>query len=606
LIADVWLLARLRWQISWNRFVRRTLAKKIGYVIFWLAVCLGAGLFSALVGFLAGDLLRHYPQTGLESLLPGLLLTGMTLLLLLGSFSVALNALFFSSDLELLMSAPVNRRAVFVVKILDGMTTYYAIVLTASMPALVIYGLALHYGALYYALALVAVLGTPLLPAGLGALLVMLVARLAPARRVREVLGLVTALFGSACALIGNTTRFWIAPLENGSSSLSLESVLGPLRALAALPIPSFVAGKGLVLAGGGQLFPALGALAGFLLLTFGLFAGCVYLAERIYASGWLRIQGSGEARRRGLAPVGREPVGADRGVVGAVREPPLRDRGPVGAEREPVGGGLVGAVREPPLRRAAPFLALALKDWRTVPRDLRTFARFLSPLFFLPVLYLQFFAMPGGRSGTSLLLEANKLGAPGSDFTNIFLAGGILSSTVLVFTSLAGTGISMEGKSWWLLKAAPLAGREILLGKFTAAAVPYAGFATLLMSAAALVRGFSLPGFLYGLYGVLLLGCAMLLAAVGLAGPWARLDWENPNQMSAGWGVLFSFLVNAFILVAGCLALCLPILARALLPFLETPAWVLGPLLALGVAALGGGAAFAFGLRRLGRIGEK
>ena len=132
-MADAWLLARLRWQISWNRFARRSLPRKIGYVLFWLAAFLAGGFFSALIGFLAGDLLRHYPQFGLESLLPGLLLTGIALLLFLSAFGVALNALFFSTDLELLMSAPVNRRAVFVVKILDGMTTYYAIVLTAAL-----------------------------------------------------------------------------------------------------------------------------------------------------------------------------------------------------------------------------------------------------------------------------------------------------------------------------------------------------------------------------------------------------------------------------------------------------------------------------------------
>ena len=613
MIADVWLLARLRWQISWNRFARRSLLKKIGYVLFWLAVFLGAGLISAFVGFLAGDLLRHYPQFGLESLLPGLLLTAIALLLLVSSFGIALNALFFSSDLELLMSAPVNRRSVFVVKILDGMTTYFGIVITATVPALVIYGLALHYGALYYLLMLAAVLGTPLLPAGLGALLVMLVARVAPARRVREVLGLVAALFGSSCALIGNTSRFWGSQLGASGSSFSLESVLAPLRALADLPIPSFIAGKGLVLAGGGQLLPALGALAGFWLITFGFFGGCVYLAERIYASGWLRMQGSGVAKRKGLNTVGRPSVaaaGARGNNVGSRSTPagsPGNSTGVLGTTDSTLGPGMAAEIRRPGLfARSAPFLAVALKDWRTVPRDLRTFARFLSPLFFMPILYLQFFTTSGGRSSTDLVQAANRLGAAGADFSNIFLAGGILASTVLVFTSFAGTGISMEGKSWWLLKVAPLSPPELLLGKFTAAAGPYAVLTTLLMLIAALVRGFTLLGFLYGLFGVLLLGCAMLLAEVGFAGPWARLDWENPNQMSAGWGALFSFLVNAFILVAGCLALCLPILARILLPFLEPLAWVLGPLLALGIAALAGGGAFWFGMRRLARIGEK
>src|SRR5438552_1148288 len=210
MIADTWLLLTLRWQLAWNKFRSRKPAAKALSVIGMVWIGVVAGGLSSLVGGAAGVLLRNNPEQGLDTVIPGLILTGATFLILLSSFGVALGALFLASDLELLMAAPVDRRAVFISKILDGMGFYYATVAVTAVPALITYGLGIGYGPLYYLLALVAVIGTPLLPAGLAAILVMLVARFAPARRVREVLGLMGALFGITCGLLGQTSRLWL------------------------------------------------------------------------------------------------------------------------------------------------------------------------------------------------------------------------------------------------------------------------------------------------------------------------------------------------------------------------------------------------------------
>src|SRR5262249_1312988 len=139
-------------------------------------------------GRVTGLLLRRGAATGLEpgleGLFPGVVLSLITVVLLLSSFGVALGSLFLASDLDLLMAAPVDRRAVFVSKILDGIGWYYALVAALALPALFAYGAALRFGPAYYGFTLVTVLVAPLLPAALGAVLVLLVARFAPARRV--------------------------------------------------------------------------------------------------------------------------------------------------------------------------------------------------------------------------------------------------------------------------------------------------------------------------------------------------------------------------------------------------------------------------------------
>ena len=110
-----------------------------------------------------------------------------------------------------------------------------------------------------------------------------------------------------------------------------------------------------------------------------------------------------------------------------------------------------------------------------------------------------------------------------------------------LVFTQIANTAISMEGKAWWMLKAAPISGVELLRGKFTGRCCPSPCSAPCCCWSPAIWKGFSLFGLLYGWIGIELLGAGMLVVSLGFAVPWAKLDWDNPKQMPSGWGWLIT-----------------------------------------------------------------
>jgi ABC-2 type transport system permease protein len=564
-LEDLWLLLTLRAQVAWNGFTGRSLSRKLVLVLVTLVIGGGTIAGTGGIGYALGRVLSRFPELGLESLLPGLILTVAALLILVVSFGVALGSLFLSGDLDLLMTAPVDERAVFVSKVLGGMGLYYLILGAAAVPALVMYGVALGYGPLYYVLALLAVAGTPLLPAGIGALLVMVVARFAPARRVREVLGLVVALTGMSCSIAGQTARAWTRQL--GAVGADPRALLDQVRAVVALPVPSFVAGRGLVAAGGGDASGALAGLSGFLVLTFGLFAGSIVLADAMYATGWVRMQSSSAARR-----------GRERAAREAARE------------------GLLG--------RAPAFAAIALKDWRVIPRDLRNFAQLLAPLLILPALYINL--LSGGSSRRPSPLEAAERWANGAvDLQGVVVASGVLLACTLVCGRVAATAISREGQSWWLLKASPLSGMEILVGKLTVVAVPFVLLSTVLMAVAALWNRFSVTGALYGWFGVQVVGLAVLAVYVACGVPWARLDWDDPRRMTSGWTNLASFFATLVVyLLVGAL-LCLPLLAQAFVPRLATTAWVFGGGAALAVAAGTGALALQFGVSRLPNVGE-
>ena len=562
--SDLWLLLALRARVGWNSFRGMARWKQALQVIGSLA---GGGFgcwVAAWIGFGLGVLHRRQPDLGLPAILPGLALTIVGVLVLFSSFGLALGSLLLADDLETLMTAPVDRRAVFTAKLLNGLVFYYVLALIIGVVPLTAFGLTVGYGPPYYALLVVALLFMPLLPVGLGSLLVLLVARFAPARRVREVLGLVGALFGMSCGLIGQTTRFWADRF--GSRGEGPGEFFGQLRALTALPLPSFIAGRGLAAAGEGRWLVATGDLLLYAVLTFGIFVVCAAAADRLYASGWVRMQGSGVARRS-QARVAKEEAN----------------------------GGLLG--------RAPAWAAIALKDWRVIPRDLRNFAQLLAPLLLLPILYINL--LGGRRRGRNPTDFFDQLPSGTLDPANIAIAVGVLTATVLIFRRVAATSISMEGKAWWLLKAAPIAPGEVLRGKLTAALVPFALTSTALFIGAALWRGFSPLGALYGWLGVELIGTGMLAIAVGVAVPWAKLDWDDPRKMESGLAGLISFLTSAlFAGITGAL-LCLPLVATAFWPEATVAAWIVGPLGALAATAGSVWLSLWFGARSLGRVGE-
>jgi hypothetical protein len=365
--------------------------------------------------------------------------------------------------------------------------------------------------------------------------------------------------------VLGQTSRLWTENIEGGRDQL--EALLAQVRGFAGLPLPTLMAGHGLTAAGTGDWAGAVGGLAAFTLLTAGVFAGCLVVADRMYMQGWMRMQGSGTSQRS-------------------------RAR----AARAAARGGW--------LSRAPADLAIALKDWRMIPRDLRSFAQLIGPLVLLPVAYINLLG-GGGRRSFNAYEEVSELARGRFDPAGIFLAMGVLITAALVFSHVASTSISMEGRSWWLLKAAPITPTELLRGKFLVAFVPFAVLSTVLMIVAALWRGFSPFGLLYGWFGVELIGAGLLAIGLGFAVPWARLDWDDPRRMVSGWGWLFTTIGQTLLgLLAGGL-LIVPVVVEAFAPGWTLAAYAAG---ILGAVAVTAGTAFAlltFAASRLRSVGE-
>jgi hypothetical protein len=176
----------------------------------------------------------------------------------------------------------------------------------------------------------------------------------------------------------------------------------------------------------------------------------------------------------------------------------------------------------------------------------------------------------------------------------------------MFVVGRVAETSVSMESKSWWLIKAAPVSPGEVLFGKFMTAAIPYALLSTVFMAALTIWRGFDLVWAAYGWVAVVALGMGMLAAGVGLSVPWAKLDWEDPRRMLTWQTSVITMLAWIGIGLVGGLLFCLPYFAELLDPGLVPGMMAAGLLLGTAVAVGSGYALMHVGMARLGAVGEE
>ena len=113
-------------------------------------------------------------------------------------------------------------------------------------------------------------------------------------------------------------------------------------------------------------------------------------------------------------------------------------------------------------------------------------------------------------------------------------------------------TALSLEHRSIWLLKVAPLTPRQIFIGKLISAYLQTA----VISSAAAVLLGigyrFTLPGILALLVFALLMSAVSISFGVAFDSRFPSFDWENPNAINRGVRMIIPFL-NALLTLALC-----------------------------------------------------
>jgi hypothetical protein len=428
-------------------------------------------------------------------------------------------------------------------------------------------GMASGYHLSYYPLVIVLMIFLTLTASSLSALLVMLVVRVLPPKRAAEILGFVGAMFAFLCSQMGNLAGTFSREMNFSGTRLA------GLLALAETPwLPLNWAGQGLVALGEGRWTSGILLVGGTLGVSAVLFWFAIVTAQRLYYSGWARMQ-----------------------VVARKKNPP---RSSTAQPSRTHAGGLARLLPKP-------VFAILHKDFLTLRRDLRSLSQLISPLIF-------------GAVYTLLLLRGGSEPPPGqgeaSDwFTGSFQVALTYSSVGMslfvgwmLLSRLAGMGFSQEGKNYWMLKVSPLGVGQLLAAKFLVAYLPTLALGCVFLVVISVVQGLSLLEFGYSFIAIVmcLAGMTGMLLAFGVAG--ANFTWEDPRKMNSGVMGCFGQLLTMIYLPLSFGFFTAPL---GLAQFLNYPL-VYGYLAGLLL-----GSAFATGFtliplwlvwRRTGRLGEE
>jgi ABC-2 type transport system permease protein len=547
----VWKLLRLQWQIFFSGLRRAKPGRQISYIVLTLlGLGLMAGMFVAswlILTFLRSPQLAQFvdPALFLYSV-PVLIVTIAFVVVLVFSFGVLLQALYLAGDMDFLLSAPVPIRAVFMAKLLQAILPNFGLISLFGLPVLFGLGAAGQYQVLYYPLVVIVLAAMVLAAAGLASLLVMSIVRVFPARRVAEILALTGGLISLLCSQTGQFTR----SVEVSPSQAS--QALGVLTRLNTPWSPLAWAGWGLVDVGHGNWLTGVGLLILTLGLAGAIFAVTLNTAERLYYTGWARMQ-SGTRRKR----------------TGRASRPRTEKRAPLAALVE----------RSVP----APVRGLMVKDALVIRRDLRNMSQLLSPLI-LGVIYTVTLVRGGGQ------VPAGRGEAPVwfmQTLKSMLVYGNVGISLFVgwsLMSRLAMMSFSQEGKHYWLLKTAPVSANRLLAAKFMVAYLPTLALGWGFLLAISLVQGASLASLLFGMPVVALCiaGGVGISLAFGVTG--VNLEWDDPRQMVRGTTGCIGLVVSAGGMLVFLALFFGPPIGFVLLGWPETAGQLIG--LALGGAA--------------------
>lgn len=468
--------------------------------------------------------LRHFstvdPDLGavLSSKLLALLFLLWLAFLLFSALLTALSQCFLARDLPLWLSSPIPLRRLYRIKLVEVATIASWTGIFLAIPVWGAFGVVFHGGPAYYALLAVVVACCVTIAAALGILVAVALVNLFPARRARDLLSLVALalVVGMAVMLRMLRPEDFVRPEDFGTWAEYLITLSDPT-----LPwLPSYWASRVLSeVLGLTQAVDAEAVLRSLVLLagtTAVTVVASAVVFRTMYRTGFSKAQESHRARWT------RQAWWRGAIVLGAR---PFPDR----------------------------IRAIIVKDAATFFRDPSQWAQ-LFLLVAVVAVYLynfQVLRLDTASDGVGWFMR-NLLG-----FLNIALVG-------LVVTALAARfvlpGLSLEGRTMWVLRASPLTWSEILWAKFWGGFLPVAVVAELVVLLSNAVLHTSLSMGLLAVLAVLFLSAAIVGLAVGLGAAHPRFDATDGAQVTSGYAGLLFMILSALLVLASVTVLAWPV----------------------------------------------
>ena len=421
-------------------------------------------------------------------------------ILLASNVVTAHSTQYISADLSLLASSPVSLPALYGSRLVLTLFQSSWMVLVFSFPIYLAFALT-SPTPLWFLLAMVLVL-FPLLtiPAALGTMITSVLMFIFPARRVRELLMMVGALFVALLVFLIRTQQ--PERLLNPSSIYDISEFFSAFRAPASPLLPSTWATEVLSAARQGDAFPW--SVLFLLWITAGamIVLGC-WQARALYRQGYSRAQEALPARFT-AAPM------LDRVLEFVTRPLELR------------------------------FRSLLLKGLRSFLRDPTQWSQLFLLLALVVVYLYNFSVLPSNFTFATFFLQ-NLF-----SFLNLGLAGFVLSAVAVRFVF---TAVSIEGQAFWIIRSSPLSLRRFLWSKFWTALPPLLVLSQILTLASNHFLGASRFMTILASVTILFICFGIVGLGVGMGAMFPRFRFDNITQIAgSSGGLLYMMATTSFI----------------------------------------------------------
>ncbi|MDO8757639.1 MAG: hypothetical protein Q7J64_06495 [Elusimicrobiota bacterium] len=430
----------------------------------------------------------------------GVLLTWkLTAMLLLMTFSMvvisslltALTTLFYSYDLKFLLKAPVSLRAVFLDKSLESAFFASWMIGLILVPFVAAIMRVQHLGLYYFAAFAFAAPPFLLLAASFGIGFTLLLLYFFPSSRTRDVVWVFSSL--SLTVTYGLVRFAQPEKLVRPDALAVVAEYLHYLQAPTAPYLPSWWLAEGLRMAAEGSFSGYAPRALGLWAAAFLVYGALVALAGKVYFIGYSGAQ-EGALRKR------------------------VHD---------------FAVLPEQHLLGAHIAAALLWKERTTFFRDVKHWSQIL---LILGLVFVYLFSIQ------RLPLDSAELKSLVS-FLNVGTAGFVLAALGLRFTFPA---ISLEGRSWWVLRSAPIDVGQVMRQKLLFSAVPLLAIAgTLALMTNWILEADRFTSWL-SLGALLTVGFAICVMGVGFGALFPNFTVENIHQIESS--------VGGFVYMAACL----------------------------------------------------
>ena len=490
-----------KWRSVWARLRRRPDEPLRGRTV----LLAGAGGVFAVVAFgISWRVVTYFtsvPEIGplLASKMLGMALLAFTGILLLSNLIGSLSTFFLARDLDMLVAAPVEWGRFYLAKLAETVIHSSWMVGLLAIPLLAAYGIVGHGGPLFPLVVIGALVPLAIIPAVVGSVITLGLVNFFPARRTRDILGLLTVIVAGGLVLF--------ARLAGPEQLARPEGFRQLVDFIAVLRAPSH------------PLLPSEWAQA-MIMNWLNHVADPLPIALLWTTAGAFIVIAASLHRRWHVQGFARAQEGADHFVRGA-RWNGLARRLLIGM---------------PAMRRE-----FILKDLRVFFRDSTQWSQLILLGVLVPVMLINVQMLP--------LFSGERL-PPGLVVFILFvtqgLAGFVIAGTAerLVFPA-----VSLEGRQLWLLRSAPLDARAMLRSKYLIGVLP------LLVLAMALT--ITTNHLLHASDFMSLVTMGTVLAytlsvgglALGVGTLFPQFETENAAQIATSFGGLFFMLLAVALL---------------------------------------------------------